>query len=136
MLPDESCRPLDLIRIKHTQCTSLRESIQIQQLLPWGWGLLVSSAIRLGTSWVWPYPVFCPLVPSSQCCGKSSPSVIPWGSRPPVPRNHLGCPRLPRAAPPCPPGNMRPRDCIMHTFRLQVPHGQGLCYLSWLHLFH
>lgn len=47
-----------------------------------------------------------------------------------------GCPRLPRAAPLCPPGNTQPRDCIMHTFRLQVPHGQGLCCLSWLHLFH
>lgn len=47
-----------------------------------------------------------------------------------------GCPGLPRAALPRPPGNTRPRDCIMHTFRLQVPHGRGLCCLSWLHLFH
>lgn len=27
-------------------------------------------------------------------------------------------------------------DCNTHTFRLWVPHGQGLCYLSWLHLFY
>lgn len=35
-----------------------------------------------------------------------------------------------------PSGSSQPQlwDCIMHTFRLPAPHGQGLCCLSWLHL--